>query len=222
MTHLEIVEVRDAPGGGPAGLAWDGQLLWHADYAAGSLFALDPESGAVQDRILCPGVVSGLAWDGQSLWQALMDEGWLRNINPQTHDFDRTIVVEAHGRLSGVTWDGQQLWVASQQNGQLLAIDRERENVRRTLDIPVAVGGIAYQAGSLWLGFPDRMVYTAGEFKWAGPPDHYAVAQLDPQTGRETARYPIDFLPLGMEWVGDDLWLANATQRQLVRAQLVD
>lgn len=221
MTRLEIVETRAAPGEGPAGLAWNGRVLWHADYAAGTLFALDPESGAVQDRILCPGVLSGLAWDGQSLWQALIDEGWLRNINPQTHDFDRTIVVEKHGRLSGVAWDGKQLWVVSQQNGQLLAIDRERENVQRVLDIPVAAGGVAYHDGSLWLGFPDRMVYAVGEFSWAGPEGKYAVARIDPQTGREMARYPLNFLPLGLAWVGEDLWLSSAAQRKLVKARLV-
>ena len=220
MTQLEIVETRPAPGGGPAGLAWNGRVLWHADYAAGSLCALDPESGAVQDKFLCPGGLSGLAWDGQSLWQALIDEGWLRNINPQTHDFDRTIVVENHGRLSGVAWDGTQLWVVSQQNGQLLAIDRESGKVRRTLSIPVAAGGLSFKEGSFWLGVPEQMAYQGGEFRWTGPEGRYAVLQLDAQTGRETARYPIDFLPLGLTWVGDDLWLSSAAQRKLLRARI--
>ena len=123
MTKLIVVDERAAPGRSPAGLAWDGELLWNADYAAGSLFGLDPSNGSVVDSLLCPGVLSGLTWDGSALWQGILDEGWLRKINPKTHDYDRTIVVSDHGRLAGVTWDGQRLWAVSQQRG-LSAGDR--------------------------------------------------------------------------------------------------
>lgn len=222
MTHLKIMEERDSPGNGPTGLAWTGHVLWNADYSTGTLYALDLDTGEIQDRIMCPGVLSGVGWDGHSLWQALMDEGWLRNINPQTHDYDRTIVIESHGRLSGVTWDGRQLWVVSQQNGQLLAIDREGADVRHSLAIPVAAGGVAYKDGHLWLGFPETMSYQDGEFQWLSAEKSFAVAQLEAETGRELARYPLDFLPLGLAWVGDDLWMSSAAHRKLLRARLVD
>ena len=65
----------------------------------------------------------GLTWDGHSLWQSLFDQEMIRRINPQTNDFDETIILEGRGWLSGVAWDGRRLWVVAQQNGLLLSID---------------------------------------------------------------------------------------------------
>ncbi len=222
MSKLQIVQALPAPGGGPAGLTYDGRHLWSADYATGTLYALDPASGEVTDHIICPGVLSGVGWDGQALWQALMDEGWLRKVNPHTHDYDRTIVIEDHGRLAGVAWDGELLWVVSQQRGALLGVDRKQDRVMRQLEIPVAAGGVTFREGTLWLSYPDRMTYSAGQFHWTGDEQRFALAHLDPQSGRELTRYEMDFLALGLAWVGDDLWLSSAAQRQLYRAVITE
>lgn len=220
MAQLTILEAHEAPGRGPAGLAWDGACLWNADYVTGQIYRLDLATWTVQDQIICPGVLSGVAWDGHGLWQALIDEGWLRNINPASHDYDRTIVIADHGRLAGVTWDGRQLWAVSQQQGALLAIDREQGVVTGRVDIPVAAGGLAYRAGHLWVGYPYPMAFAGGQFDWLAEEHHFAVAEIDPGPGREVARYEVDFLPMGLAWVGDDLWLSSAARRQIYRARL--
>jgi hypothetical protein len=88
----------------------------------------------------------------------------------------------------------------------------------RQLEIPVAAGGVAFREGTLWLSYPDRMTYSAGQFRWTSDEQRFALAQLDPQSGRQLARYDMDFLSLGLAWVGDDLWLSSAAQRQLYRA----
>jgi hypothetical protein len=220
MTRLIMKGEHEAPGRGPAGLAWDGTLLWNADYAAGSLFALDPDSGAVVNSFLCPGVLSGLAWDGSALWQGILEEGWLRKINPQTHDYDRTIVVPDHGRLAGICWDGQRLWAVSQQRGLILGIDRESGEVFRTIDIPVAAGGLAFRDNSFWVGYPDRMTFAAGRFIWDTPEPSFYVGRIDMTSGEELARYEVDFLPLGLAWVGDMLWVAVPSRHKLYEYHL--
>jgi len=222
LATLTILDTYDAPGQGPVGLAWDGRFLWNADYSSGKIYRIDPVTAEADVVLVCPGNLSGLAWDGQSLWQSLHDGGTLRRINPETNDFDQTIMVWEHGWLAGVAWDGQHLWAASQQKGQIFAVDRDSGEVVRTIPAPVAGGGLAYHDGSLWLGiaYPMRFDEKLQHFEWEGDEQRFAVLQLDPADGREIARYSVDFMPIGLTWAGDELWLSHAGQRKLYRARL--
>lgn len=222
MPTLEVVEERPAPGPGPAGLAWDGQTLWNADFRRGRIFGLEPASGEVVDSLLCPGVLSGLAWDGRYLWQAVVEEGWLRCANPATHDFERTLVVEGAHRLGGVAWDGEQLWVVDQA-GAVLAVGSEQGAPRRRIAAPAAGGGLAWRGGRLWLAAPLTMRYEprTGDFSWTTSVESFAVLVIEAATGEEVARHPLSFLPMGLAWAGDDLWLSHSAAGRLYRARLV-
>lgn len=227
MTQLTIVQEFKTPGRGPSGLAWDGTHLWNADFSRARIFRLDVRQAeasgilAPDDELLCPGTLSGLAWDGQGLWQALHNDGVVRRLNPTTHDIDMDYAI-GHGWLAGLAWDGRLLWAVAQQQGQLLGIDPQSGNVQRTLSAPVAGGGLDFHAGHLWLGFPDRMTYDSDSesFNWANDPPAFALAQIDPATGQEVARYGLDFLPMGVAWVGADIWLSHARHGKLLRARL--
>lgn len=217
MSDIAISQRFAAPGGGPAGLAWDGDAVWNADFREGRLYRLAPTTGEVTESVLCPGVPSGLAWDGQHLWQAVLDEGWLRAFDPASHDFDRTIVVEEAGRLAGAAWDGDYLWVVSQERGRLLAIDPESETVARAIEVPVAAGGLAYREGALWVAAPERMRFNARsqDFQWESGERAFFLIRLEASSGREIERHSLDFLPLGLAWVDDALWLSNAARGEL-------
>ena len=227
MTTLTIIQELTAPGRAPAGLAWDGAHLWNADYGAARIFRLDigelaASSLAATDELLCPGTLSGTTWDGHSLWQAIHNDGVLRRLNPAAHDIDLDLPIN-HGWLTGLAWDGRLFWAAAQQQGQLLAIDPQNGQVQRALPAPVAAGGLDFHDGYLWLGFPDRMTYdpVSESFDWAAGRMHFALAQIDPADGREVNRFPLDFLPMGVAWVGDTLWLAHTRQRKLLQAKLI-
>ncbi|RMH00693.1 MAG: hypothetical protein D6706_03185 [Chloroflexi bacterium] len=222
MTTLTIVQSFAAPGPGPVGLAWDGRFLWNADFTAGKIFRIDPATGAATASLVCPGNLSGLAWDGRSLWQSLHDGSALTRINPNTNDFDQTITLHDEGWLSGVAWDGERLWVASQQHGHLLALNRENGEILHRLTIPIAPGDLAWHDGSLWVGiaFPMRFDERLQQFEWEGSEQQYALLQIDPANGDEISRYSLDFLPMGLAWVNDELWLAHAGARKLCRARL--
>lgn len=217
---MEIERKLAAPGPGPAGLAWDGKKIWNADFQDGYLYRLAPESGKVTESILCPGVSGGLAWDGRHLWQTVLEESWLRAIDPATHDFDRTLVLADAERPTGLTWDGRYLWVVSQQRGLLLAIDPETEAVAHTIETPVAAGGLAYGNGTLWLAAPEQMRFNQSTqaFEWMSEERSFWLLQLEPDGGRELARFRLGFLPLGLAWAGEKLWMSNAGERTLLCA----
>jgi len=222
MGSIEIIKQIPAPGRGPVGLAFDGRYLWNTDYSSGKITRIDPETGEEDIVLVCPGNLSGLAWDGRHLWQSLYDGGTLRRINPETNDFDQTIMVWEHGWLSGVAWDGEQLWALSQQHGKLFAIDQESGEVIRTIPAPAAGGGLDFHDGSLWTGFPYPMRFNQEleQFEWEEENQQFALVRLDPADGRELARYPLDFVPMGLAWVADTLWLSHLVAGELVQVRL--
>ncbi len=216
-----IRETFAAPGAGPAGLAWDGTALWHADYRDGQLYALDPLTATPRRSLRCPGNLGGLAWDGRSLWAALYDQEMIRCVNPHTNDFDEVIILEGRGWLSGVAWDGRNLWAVAQQHGELLSVDVTTHKFHTPLPAPVALGDMDFRDGYLWASaaVPMRYDSAAGQFEWLAAPA-YAIVQIDPAGGREVARYPAQHLYTGLCWAGDDLWLAHAPGRALYRASI--
>ena len=223
MGDVQILESYTAPGRGPVGLCTDGRFLWNADFSTGKIYRLDPATLESDIELVCPGNLSGLAWDGRSLWQSLHDGGTLRRINPDTNDFDQAIMVWEHGWLAGVAWDGTHLWTASQQHGKLFKLDPESGDVLATVPVPVAGGGLDFHDGSLWLGvaYPMRFDTRQQQFEWEGSEQRYAILRLDPATGTEQTRYHLDFLPMGLAWLGDQLWLSHVATRKLHRTQLI-
>jgi hypothetical protein len=177
--RVVVRETFSSPGDGPAGLAWDGTSLWHADYRDGLIHRLDPATGTARGTLYCPGKLSGLAWDGRGLWQSLFDQEMIRCINPETNDFDETIILEGRGWLSGVAWDGRNLWVAAQQRGRLLSIDLATNEVRPPLPAPVAMGDIDYRDGYLWASVAAPMRYdpAMGQFEWVAGAVEYAIVR---------------------------------------------
>ncbi len=211
MSHLELIRILDSPGRAPAGLAWDGRNLWLNDYQDGSLYRLDADSGKSLNSLLCAGVISGLTWDGKSLWQTRLDESWLQRMNPVSLDIDQTISVEPFERLSDAAWDGHRLRVISQSTGQLLALNPDDGQIEDSLVIPQAATAVTFHEESIWLAYPHQMEFRSetGGFEWLGEEQHFYLLQLDPTGGAELARYELDFLPMGLTWKEQSLWLSQ-------------
>lgn len=220
--RIVIRDTLAAPGRGPAGLAWDGERLWHADYRDGRIYAIDPEEWAVQRSLYCPGNLSGLAWDGRSLWQSLFDQEMIRRINPETNDFDETIILEGRGWLSGVAWDGRKLWTVAQQTGLLLSVDLETNQFHPPVPGLLVMGDIDFHDDYLWTSTAGPMAFDSalGRFNWLSDSPDYTVVQLDPADGRVVNRYRAESLYSGLCWVGEDLWLAHSGSRSIFRAEL--
>lgn len=222
-TKLVIDVSISAPGGCPAGLAWDGTTLWNADYCDGKIYGLDPDTGAVVNALYCPGNLSGVTWDGQALWQSLFDQEMIRCVNPATNDFDETIILTNQGWLSGMAWDGRQLWAVAQQRGRLLAVDKITHKMGAILPAAMAMGDIDYRDGSLWASIAEPMRFDPilERFEWSSDQLNYALVQIDPLDGREIGRFATEMLYSGLCWVGENLWLAHSSSRKLFRGHLV-
>jgi hypothetical protein len=222
--ELRIVNEHAAPGPAPAGLAYDGAHLWNSDYGSGRLYKLSMYDAAVRDSIICPGILGGLAWDGSSLWQVVVDSGWLRQINVERRDFDRTLAPVDAGRLAGLTWDGAQLWVVSQTRGELLAIDPNTGIVNTRIDVPVAGGGLLYVQGSIWLSVAIGMRYddSSDTFVWNDANRNYALLRIDPTSGAQLGRIAVPSLYLGMVFAESYVWLSDSRNRRLVQAKIVE
>jgi streptogramin lyase len=220
---LIIRDTIASPGRGPAGLAWDGELLWNADFKEGMIFGYDPLTKQTRRQLLCHGNLGGLAWDGQSLWQSLYDEAMVRRLNPATNDFDQHIILTDFGWLSGLAWDGQSLWVTAQQKGQLLALDPESEVISRTFPVPIACGDIHYRSGRIWASIATPMAFNQkiGQFETTAGQLEFAIITIDASDGRELGRYPTDRFYTGLCWVNDELWLAHSGDRVLIRCSVV-
>lgn len=222
MSRLQLLDNIRSPASGPVGLAWDGRFLWNNDFNSSRIYQIDLAFGEAMRSLINPGALSGLAWDGRSLWCGLHAAGWIRRTNPATNDFDQTIVIPDHGWISGVAWDGKRLWAVSQQRGLIFALDPKNGDVRGTIPAPVAGGGLAWYGGRLWLGHAETMRFDPAteNFEWEVDEPAYAVSALDPADGRVVARFPVPFLPMGLAWAGEDLWLAEMRAARLHRARV--
>lgn len=222
MAQVEIIRILDSPGRAPAGMAWDGQYLWLNDYESGMLYQLNQETGKEARSLLCAGIISGLTYDGHSLWQTRLDENWIQRLNPTKLDIDETVNIDGYGRLSDLTWDGQHLWVISQSEGRLLAVNPENAQVVSTFQVPAATTAVAYKNGGLWISYAHQMEYhpDTDSFEWIGEERHFYLAQINPINEMGMTRYALDFIPMGIEWVGQRLWVAHPATATLHEGQL--
>ena len=162
-------------------------------------------------------MLSGLGWDGQYLWLAVA-RSWLRCVNPATHDFERTLVVEGATRLGGAPGMGSSYGWWTRQGALAAGASRDRPAARSP---HLRGGGLAWRDGQLWLGAPLAMRY---EPQWAISSGRrardFALLVIDAATGAEVGRHPLSFLPMGLAWTGDDLWLADSARGRLCRGRL--
>ena len=82
----QIIKSFPSPGPEPRGLAWDGNYLWCADFARGSIYKIDPSNGSILSSIpfdILNSNWGGLTWsDDGKLWVA--NGTYVFKINPET------------------------------------------------------------------------------------------------------------------------------------------
>ena len=172
--------------------------------------------------MLSAGIISGLTWDGGSLWQTRLDENWIQRLNPNSQDIDQTIAVAGYGRIADVTWDGRTMWAISQQEGKLVAFQPESGDAKLTFEAPPASTGLSYHNDSLWLCHASEMTYNpqTDSFDWQSEDHHYYLSQINSVNGKLLSRVELNFLPMGIEWIADQVILSSAATGQLFVGEL--
>jgi transglutaminase-like putative cysteine protease len=141
-----------APCRTPAGLAYDGKLLWVADRITDSLYAVDPDEGRVVRTLAAPGFdIRGLAWDGAYLWCVDAEENRISKLDPRTgltlHAFDSPLPTP-----EGLAWDGQTLWLVDGSKQTICRISTDDGTTIQSFSAPSnGSTAIAWWKDYLWV-----------------------------------------------------------------------
>ena len=100
-----------APGTHQCGLAWDGTNLWHSDAATATIYALDPQTGAIRTQLACPGVRTDLTWTGELLVQVVGLPKRLCFLRPSGEVVGYRSLGQPADTLCGLEASGDRLWL---------------------------------------------------------------------------------------------------------------
>ncbi|MFH1842909.1 MAG: transglutaminase domain-containing protein [bacterium] len=139
------------PGPAPTGLAFDGESLWLADRLTDTLYAIDPESGAVRRELPAPGFMPrGLTWDGKYLWCVDGEEGRIVQLDV-TSGLTLKSLESPTEQPQGITWDGANLWLADAGEDVLCQISPDDGTVIERFAAPLGnPTGLTWWEGYLW------------------------------------------------------------------------
>jgi len=139
------------PGPAPTGLAYDGESLWLADRLTDTLYAIDPESGAVRRELPAPGfMLRGLTWDGEYLWCVDGEENRIIKLDVNS-GLTLQSLESPTARPQGLAWDGANLWLADAGEDVLCQISPDDGTVIERFAAPLGnPTGLTWWQGYLW------------------------------------------------------------------------
>ena len=192
----DVITSFSSPGSGPLGLAWDGEYLWNADWAALTVYKIDPLDGSVITSFPSPGTRPfGLTYDGEYLWIAIRDDAKIYKLDPT----DGSVIssIPSPGiNPEGLTWDGEYLWVAERYDNKIYKIDSSDGSIIQSFDW---IG--TYTAGLAW----------DGEYLWHCDPAYDTIYKLDPADGSVVTSFSSPgWFSSGLTWDGQYLWHSDA------------
>lgn len=213
-----VLKVLDVPGSDPdaAGLAWDGQRLWVADFTTEMLYQLDPQTGAVLKTLEAPGTDElpiALTWDGSALWVATLGEleDKLYRVNPNNGQVWKSLAVPAEvsamGTVDGLGWDGSALWLADGTEQKLYKLAPSSGDVLEQFALNFAPAGLAWDGQSFWISSQDS------QHLWRFDPSR-GPAQQELELPESLA------IPDALAWDGEALWVVDLAFQKLYRLKL--
>ena len=140
MQPLKTFRLPDSiyPDAASWGLAWDGEHLWHSQYARGGIFQLDTTDGSVVSSFAPPDSwIMGIEYDGQYLW----------GVSTQT---DRAFVMSLPSGAVVNTYDWQVPYSLGMTlvNGYMWCVSTKPPmGTRRVYKVDVGLGGLAENPG---------------------------------------------------------------------------
>jgi hypothetical protein len=178
------------------GLAWLDGLLWYSDGTLDEIMAVDPESGAVAERLTCRSVQTGLtaADGGRRLVQVVDDDKRLRALDPRSGE----VLAEypnprPGGELCGLHDTPDGLWMGYQDPP---VIDLRRHGDHEAIiSLPVRddVADLTVMR--------DLVVFASHR---GG-----RLNVVDPRAERIVEVIPVAGSPTGLTWDGTNLWYCD-------------
>ena len=178
---------------GPTGLVTAFGSVWVTNALDASVTEIDPDTNTVVEVVPVGAGPTGIAAGAGYLWVTNQGDGTVTRFDPDTHQKDSPITV-GEGPV-GIAVSRDAAWVTNNLDGSLYRIDVEDLAVEaRTLDKDGGAYGIAARGGDVWVSNQHAgtlMRVTAGTF-------------------RLSTTVPLRGAPLGLAYVGKDLWFTNA------------
>ncbi len=191
-----VIRTVPLPTATPGDIAFDGEALWIADWAAGELLRFDPDREEVLQRIPAPCYrPRGLAWGGDVLYVADDYEKRVYQFDPRTGIAIAAYPAPSGGAL-GLAWDGKALWLANHEENTLQRLVPADGTVLTYFAAPHSEpGGMAYD----------------GTYLWVAERNQDRIYAVDPATGAAITSfaspgpYPSGLAPApnGRLWVAD-------------------
>jgi outer membrane protein assembly factor BamB len=157
------------------GVTHDGTRLWAA--CDGALVAIDPDRGIEIARYEL-GCDAGIAWDGTALW--VISDADLHRVDPETGKILSTMPCPEGGEVSGLAYAEGFLWFGRYRKHEVLKVDPKTGTIVKRIQRDRFVTGVSFADGALWHGS-----VSDDKGKPAG-----MLHCLDPETGKEQARFP--------------------------------
>ncbi len=110
---LLVVEAENTSIGDASQLVWDGEHMWAAVAASGSIVQLSPSVQAVAEREVCPpgDPMPGMVFDGTAIWVSCGPQGMLARWNTGRDGFPQTLTkVNVGGSPGMLEFDGEAIW----------------------------------------------------------------------------------------------------------------
>lgn len=190
-----------APGGSPAGLAWDGSAFWVVDAQDLKIYKVDQNTGNILGSIDSPAFIpEGLTWDGSRLWLVDVAEMKLLQLEPSTGKVLKSLNTPGTDP-TGLSWDGSALWVADAGGLKIYKVSPVTGKVIDSFGAPGE--------------FPQGLAWD-GQFLWHSDAARLLIYKLDPNGGTVLGEYePPGSDPVSLAWDGQSLWVADGAQKKL-------
>lgn len=164
MDDGSIVSSFQSPVGDPAGLVWDGEFLWCADWSGSSINKLDTATHTVAHSF--PWVHPfGVAWDGQFLWIGSIFAHTISKVEPLTGEVLGSFPTP--GAVAGLAWHGNVIWAAVNDSIRSYAPATGQE--LGAFGFPQVLRGVTWCDGYLWIANNRTdMIYKLAADNYAG------------------------------------------------------
>lgn len=194
----EVIE-SVSPGNGACGVAIANGLIWVADTVTNSVFWLDEETLAFQDRLSFDGPPWDLQTDGELVWVVVRNPGRVLAIDPATAEVVLD-VVPGLGQMTGLALTEGVAWAAAELSNTVLRIDAATGDYTE----------IAVDGTPSWFGEADGAV-------WVSQATSGQVSKIDAATSEIVLTVDVGAQPLDLTVAFGSVWVPNRADGTLTR-----
>ncbi len=173
--------------------------IWILSDDKSTLSRIDPKENAVVAEARLATGCNSILFAETSLWITCPGADKVLRVDPRTNLVDKRI--EVLGSPTAIAFGEASIWVLAQKEGKVAQIDPKTNKVTATieLNIPNAVGNIAFGDGSVWVSAPG-----------------FPITRINPTTAKVVQQFAGE--GAGMVYSGlGSVWLANLKTNTITR-----